>query len=131
MSSKKTLADFISCGRHEFVAFARDRMSLSDTARSNCDTIGNDLGNIFFGILVCDKSGFKNDNFDAKLFYKSEKRYDGDSDIHVSTLKYHDAEVISEVPLSLDVSFWSGNTLKARTNEFREARSLLRKYGIY
>ncbi len=120
----KTLGDYISCGRHEFVAFVKNRNSPQS---SNHGTIGNELGDIMMGVLVCDR---QSPDTKAKFFYKPKRIFNGYSDILCGELDY-DAEVVSEVPLSLLTSFYSDNWLKAFSREFREAKQLLKKYGIY
>jgi len=125
----KTLGDYISHGHHEFVAFVRNMASLCDTNRDNYGTWGNDLGNIHMGILVCNRSESKQK---AQFFHKEEPVYNGDSNIIFGNFDYSDAKVISEVPLSLELSsFWSGEHLKKGSKEFREAKALMKKYGIY
>jgi|SRR3989338_2534588 len=123
----KTLGDYISCGRHEFVAFVKNRNSPQS---SNHGTIGNNLGRIVMGVLVCERQSPNDNETKAKFFHKSQPVYDGDSNIFCGDFSY-DAEIVSEVPLSLLTSFYSGNWLKAFSREFHEAKQLLKKYGIY
>jgi len=134
MVKMKTLEDYISSGRHEFVAFVRNMMSLSYFSRFNHGTWGNDLGKIHFGVLVCDrKSESKRleENDRVKFFYKKQPMYDKDSDITFGDFSYS-AKVISEVPLSLEIhSFYSMYNLKKSSKEFREAKELLKKYGLF
>ena len=124
----KTLGDYIFFGKHEFVAFVNDGVTRESRALS-----GNNLGIIHFGVLVCDIGDeFVRDKTDykAKFFYKSPPRYKKDSDITFGDFEYS-AKVIQEVPLTISTSFWSSDTLKIDTKEFREAKKLLQKYGIY
>jgi len=134
MAEKKTLGDYISSGKHEFVAFVRNMMSLNDGSRSNHGTYGNNLGQICFGVLVCDRKPKlvrDEDNNRAKFYHKEQPLYDGDSDITFGDFSYN-AKVISEVPLSLEIySFHSSHNLKKSSEEFKEAKKLLQKYGIY
>jgi len=133
MKKKKTLGDYISSGEHEFLAFIKDNSSLHFSNRSNYHTHGNDLGTTHFGVLVCNReleNKRSEENDKAKFFYKDKPIYDKDSDISFRDFSYN-AEVISEVPLSLSTSFHSGRHLDKGSKEFREARNLLKKYGIY
>jgi hypothetical protein len=133
MAKPKTLADYITSGRHEFVAFIRDEMSLHDGSSSRR---GNNLGRILFGVLVCDKTDptAKNDRGEpfARIVYKSPPIYAQDSDIMFEDFTYDSAKVVSEVPLALSVSsFFQGMHFDSGSKEFQEARELLKKYGIY
>ena len=134
MDKSKTLGDYISSGRHEFVAHVRNMMSLNNSSRSNHGTWGNDLGKIHLGVLVCDRKpeSERDEKGDvARFFYKSSPRNEGDSDIMLRDLAYS-AKVISEVPLGLEVhSFHSGWHLEMKSKEFKEARRLLQRYGLY
>jgi len=135
MVENKTLADYITSGKHEFVAFVRDMMSLDTCSRSNCGTWGNDIGVVLFGILLCDKNSDKSESPNkerARIVYKSPGEYEGDSDIMFHDFRYEDAKVVSLVPVALEVSsFHSGYHLKKESGEFCEAREILKKYGMY
>lgn len=122
----KTLGDYISLGKHEFVAFVKNRNSPQS---SNHKTIGNDLGKIYFGVLVCEK-GLSSDNDLIIFYHKQVPTYKDDSNIMFTDFGYQ-AKVITEVPLSLETSFWSSNYLKKRSKEFKEAKKLLQNYGLY
>ena len=133
----KTLGDYITGGRHEFVAHVRDMMSLSDTSRSNYGTYGNDLGNIHLGVLVCDRKWPSEGDESSRrqeraVFYFKEKPvYGGDSDITRSSFSYSE-RVVSEVPLAIEIhSFYDGWNLKEDSEEFNEARKLLEQHGLY
>lgn len=116
----KTLGDYISSGRHEFVAFIRDMVS-------SRGTVGSKLGETHFGVIVCDRENWS----DAKFFHKSDPIYRGDSDISQGIFSY-DAKVISELPLSLEIhSFYNEEQLKLRSNQYREAKKLLKKHGLF
>jgi len=125
----KTLGDYITCGRHEFVAHIRNMASLCDGNRSNHHTIGNNLGEIYIGVLVCDMS---DSTGRAQFFHKEPPIYNGDSDIMFGDFDYSSAKVISEVPLGIELDgFWSGQQLEKRGKRFKEAKALMKKYGIY
>jgi len=129
----KTLGDYISGGEHEFLAFIKDSASLAFSNRSNYNTHGNDLGTTHFGVLVCNReleNKRSEENDRAKFFYKDKPIYNKDSDISFRDFSYN-AKVISEVPLSLSTSFYSGRHLDKGSKEFRKAKELLQKYGIY
>ncbi len=127
MVKEKTLDDCIQFGRHEFIAFVRDKRSLSDYGIH-----GNNLGIILFGVLVCGKQKPEDKEPQVKFFHKSPGIYDGDSDICFGDFTYDAANVVSEVPLSLELcSFYNHYHLKAESKEFDEAKRLLQKYGLY
>lgn len=127
----KNLGDYIPGGKHEFIAFVKNEGSPNS---SKYNTIGNKLGKIHFGVLVCERqleSKRDKENDKVKFFYKDNPVYDGDSNISYRDFSY-DAKVISEVPLSLSTGFfYSGQHLKKKSKEFREAKKLLNSHGIY
>ena len=129
MKDKRTLGDYISSGKHEFFAFVKDSMSAQS---SNHGTIGNNLGKIVLGVLVCERGG-RGSEFDethAKFFYKEKSIYKGDTDIVYGDFSYS-AKVDSENPLAISVVFYNNYHLKKESEKFKEAKKLLSKHGLY
>jgi hypothetical protein len=130
--ANKNLRDYISFGNHEFIAFVKNKSSLVNKEGHN--TLGNDLGKTYLGILVCNKDS-RNELFQqgnkVDFFYKEKSVYDGDSDIVFGDFDFKDAEIVNEVPLGIFTYFYNRYHLKKRTKEFYEAKKLLTKYGIY
>jgi len=120
MEGKKTLGDYISAGNHESIAFVKNSESYD---------VGNKLGNLFFGVLVCDRGNSKG-NDRAKLFHKTTPLIIRDSDIAFMDFSYG-AEVFSEIPLGISATIFQEWILQKHTEEFQKARELLKKYGIY
>ena len=131
MAKNKTLADYITSGKHEFVAFVRSNQSLMPGNRGNYGTIGNELGLTSLGVLVCERQSENDETSRARFFYKSKHIYGGDSDIAFRDFYYKNAEVISELPLSISATTLNGNPLEKFSKEYREAKKLLKKYGLY
>ena len=126
----KTLGDYITSGRHEFVAFVKDEASLFDGGRSNHGTHGNNLGKIYFGVLVCGKRSEKDEEYTVRFFCKDSPIYKDDSDISFRDFGYN-ASVDNENPLAISTTFTRGWHLKTKSKEFDEAKELLQKYGLY
>lgn len=124
MGKEKTLADYITTGRHEFVAFVHDVHSRDS---SNHNTLGNLLGKIHLGVLVCDAE--RDCDVRATFFYKSPPKYK-ESDIVCGTFGFK-ARVVSEVPLSLSTMFFGNQHLESRSEEFHKAKKLMERYGLY
>ena len=122
MASNKTLGDYISAGRHELVAFIRDSFS-ADALR------GNTLGKTVLGVLICEREG-PDDESKVRAIYKYPPRFKEDSDIMWGDFDYS-AQVDSENPLAITTSFNSRDHLKAESEEYEEAKKILRGHGVY
>lgn len=124
----KTLDDYIRLGRHEFVAYIRHPLyRISLDLSLDYDILGNDIGKIFVGVLVCEKS---RKNKWLKFLHRSNPVFKGDSDIYSVEFDFS-AEIISEEPLSISTRFSNHHNLIKDTKEFKSAKKLLEKYGFF
>ena len=128
MTKGKTLADYIEFGTHELVAFVNGN-------KVNTASEGNLLGESNLGVLYIEKK-FTDDEFykkedGVKFLYKKKSNYKPDSDIMIADFSLIRARVISEVPLGISTTYYNNFHLKKNSMEFREARKLLKKHGLY
>ena len=127
VKKRKNLGDYLlhkDIG-FEFLAFIRQSLSKNS---SNFHTTGNMLGRTDLGILVRNYGEEK-----ITFYHKKKSIYGGDSDIARSqSSELSSFVVVNEIPLSLETwGFDSGWHLKKNTPEFKKARELLKRYGIY
>ena len=120
--ANKTLGDYVTSGTHEMLAFVHESVS-------HRNTIGNDLGRTYFGVIVCSRQSDSNE-LETEFFYKNPSgKYKGDSDICHATFG-EDPKVLTEIPLSISTHFFDNNHLKNRNVNLREARQLLARHGL-